>query len=341
MNIPLKKTLVSICWLVGLIECKTPALAQMPAKYIPTSAVAQIMRPSDAQGIALGLTGVSYRDGLFSTYSNPAGLKFDYFKFSFSHVPASKYSYSNFNQEAFGLGLPLNKNLFFGVHFFNLNFGKIKDYDVNGNATEKRAGIRELQISGTKLFTGNQNALSLGLSVKYLQFYLLDIKANSILADAGVRYRIDRQRVWYSFGLAIGNLGNELKHNGLRIDKPIKLLRAGFAMGNRVGADSTLGLLGTIEYQRSMNDDKLYLKWSHVGIGLELQFAKYMFGRLGYNFDLADVTKGEKIKGMTYGIGFNTPGNFPVDLAVNYGKGIYDYRNFDVNVISVAVGFDL
>jgi hypothetical protein len=214
------------------------------------SAVAQILRPNDSQGIALGLTGVSYREGLFSTYSNPAGLKLNNFRFSFSHIPATK------------------------------TFGSV--------------GV-------------NQEAFAIGVS--------------------------------------ISNLGNEIKHNDFTLDKPFQLLRLGLAAGKMANSDSSLGLMGTIEYQKSLNDDELHAEWNHLGIGLELQFARYLFGRLGYNLDLSDVDKDDKIRGLTYGLGFNTPAKIklivPVDLSLNYGRGITDYRGLDSNVVSVDVGFDL
>jgi hypothetical protein len=79
-------------------------------------------------------------------------------------------------------------------------------------------------------------------------------------------------------------------------------------------------------------------------MGIELQFTGLMFGRLGYNFDFANIGKDSKIIGMTYGIGFNTPKRIkiilPVHLSLNYGRGISDYRELDVNVISITLGFN-
>jgi hypothetical protein len=66
--------------------------------------------------------------------------------------------------------------------------------------------------------------------------------------------------------------------------------------------------------------------------------------RLGYNFDFADIDDDAKIKGITYGIGFTTPRKmkfvFPMDLSLNYGRGLTDYRDLDANVISITLGID-
>lgn len=64
--------------------------------HLPISSLAQIMRPNDSQGIALGLTGASYPEGLFSPYSNPAGLSFlSKFELAFSHIPSIKMGKKN------------------------------------------------------------------------------------------------------------------------------------------------------------------------------------------------------------------------------------------------------
>jgi hypothetical protein len=98
----MKKILFIIYLLLVVAGFRSQATAQSLAAVLPMSAVAQILRPNDSQGIALGLTGVSYREGLFSTYSNPAGLKLDNFRFSFSHIPATKrFGSVGVNQEAF------------------------------------------------------------------------------------------------------------------------------------------------------------------------------------------------------------------------------------------------
>jgi len=344
-RINLKKNSFLIYLLWGVLGFKGEVYAQSLAKTIPMSAVAQILRPNDSQGIALGLTGVSYREGLASTCSNPAGLKLDKATISFSHIPATeRYGDMNLNQEAFGVGLPLNRNLMVGFQFWNLNFGKITSYDVHGNRQEnERAGIREMQISGSGLLFTSRGEFSLGLTIKYLNFYVLDFDSKSPLVDTGLRYSANHERVWYSFGVAISNLGNELKHDGFTLERPIQLLRSGIAVGRVAKSDSSFGLLCTIEYQRSVNHDEGHAEWNHMGMGLELQFSGFLFGRIGYNFDFANLEDDAKIKGLTYGIGFNTPKKirvvFPIGVSLNYGRGITDFRKLDANVISITLGF--
>lgn len=342
----MKNFCFNICLLCGIIFSLTvQASVSTLAKTLPLSGVPQILRPNDPQSVALGLTGVSCREGLFSTYSNPAGLKFDKFNLAFSHIPGSDSEISMINnQEAFAIGLPVNNKLMLGVHFFNLNFGQVNTYSTNGQSTsKKRAGIRELQISGCKLFFIGQNILSFGSSVKYLENDFPGLEADGFLCDTGLRYRVNHEKTWYAFGLSICNLGEELKHDGFTVDKPLKLLRTGFTYSNNANPGSDLRYLFTIEYQKSLNNDKEIAQWQHLGTGLELQFFKFSFARIGYHFDLADAGKKTQVKGLTYGIGFSTPEKIkiivPVDISIHYAKGITDHRDFNANVVAIVLGF--
>jgi len=334
----MKKILFLIYLLFGLCESSAQAF------YIPMSAVPQILRTNDAQGIAMGLTGVSYREGLFSTYTNPAGLRFDDIEFSFSHIPATiKYRDMKFNQEAFGFGLPLKNNYMLGINLYNLNYGKFETYDYELNKhKEERAGLLELQASASKIFISKQNLLSFGISVKHMHLYFSSMDAKTFLIDIGMRWRFNLKNSWNSFGISVSNLGKELKHDGYTVDEPVKLLRIGFTNATH---STDVNYMYTMEYQRSLNKKKTHILWNHLGIGIELQFLKTMFCRLGYNFDFDDVKKENKVQGLTYGIGFKTPQKIkffvPLNISLNYGKGITDYRELNENVISIILGFDL
>lgn len=336
----LKKILLLLYALSGLVELN----AQAP--FGSLSAAAQILRPNDAPGIALGLTGAAYREGLFSTYTNPAGLQCHDFNLSFSHIPGvSRFDGTTFNQEAFGLGLPVARNLTVAAQFFNLNLGKFEVTDIHGNQIdEKWAGVRELQIAIATQFTTKQNVFSFGVSAKYLDLYFPELGADGFLLDAGVRYKRNHAKMWYALGVAISNLGDELKHEGFALDKPVRLLRAGFALGTRESNNADLGFMSTVEYQKSVKQEEFYSGWQHLGIGGELRLLNHLFGRLGYSFDLEEAAAGAKIDGLTYGLGFKTPQKikliFPMALSLDYGRGIVDYRNLDANVIAIVLGVD-
>jgi hypothetical protein len=317
---------------------------KLQASLIPMSAVPQILRPNDAQGIALGLTGVSYREGLFSTYTNPAGLKFEEAEFAFSHIPESNYyGDMKLNQEAFALGFPLKSGYMLALHYFFLNYGEYNTYDYISDKHKKiRAGYSEFQLSASKIFISHKNQLSFGINVKYVKYTFPPIDARTLLIDIGMRCRFNLKKTWNSFGISVSNLGKELEDDGYKLQEPVKLLRIGITNGTDA---ADLSYLYTIEYQRSLNKKKTHILWNHLGIGVELRILKTMFCRLGYSFDFADIDNDDKAKGLTYGMGFKTPKKIkilvPLNISLNYGKGIAKYVHLNSNVVSVMVGFEM
>ncbi len=347
----MKKHLVVICLGAALI-LQGQVLAQpgFPKSDYPSlslTELAQILRPNDAQGMALGLTGAAYREGLFSTYTNPAGLRLDNLTVAYSHIPAAgSFSGMLFNQEAFALGLPVSKSITLGAHFFNLNLGKIELTDRFGNAIgEERIGVREAQLSGAARLGFKQSMIALGLNTKYLEIYLPGLNAHSFLVDAGMRYRLDTEKARYALAVSVSNLGEELKHGRYSLGAPIRLLRSGLSVGTVPRPEADVGVMATLEYQRSLRDEERYSRWNHLGLGVELQLLNHLYSRLGYSFDFADVSERAKIDGFTYGLGFHTPRKIkvgvPIDLSLHYGKGLTDYRQLDTNVITIALGLDM
>jgi hypothetical protein len=141
-----------------------------------------------------------------------------------------------------------------------MNFGKLSVSDIYGNLHEERSGIREFQVSGSGHYSISPGEFSVGLTLKYLQFYFPLMDCGSLLVDMGMRFRVKHPKKWYSFGISISNLGNELKHYGdvLDLDHPIHLLRCGIAAGCVASSDSGIGLMYTIEYQSSLNNNDLW-----------------------------------------------------------------------------------
>jgi len=160
-----------------------------------------------------------------------------------------------------------------------------------------------------------------------------------------MRYRLDTEKARYAPAVSLSNLGEELKQGMYPLGAPIRLLRPGLSVGTLPRPEADLGVMATLEYQRSQRDEERFSRWNHLGLGVELQFLNHLYSRLGYNFDFADVHERAKINGFTYGLGFNTPRQIkimlPIDLSLYYGKGLIDYRHLDTNVITIALGLEL
>jgi len=300
----------------------------------------QTVRLSSAQGTAMGLTGAAYSEGLFSVAANPAGLAFlKKLELGFSHYPgvSSSDDEEYFNQETFAVALRVHNNTV--VSFNCLHF----DYGNEGS------GLRIPGVSASHLITWGQNLFSLGMTAKYFDERIDDFKANVFWFDVGARYKLlGANRESLSLGLSLSNVGKDLKdESGFVFATPLKLLRAGMAYQTRRIGDSILNMLATIEYQRSLRKEETsrysqYYRWHHLGTGLEARFSDYLFGRIGYNFDLADVEN--KTRGLTYGLGFTTPEKFsksiPIFVSLSYGRSLMRLRDYDQNAFNVEIGFE-
>jgi hypothetical protein len=124
---------------------------------------------------------------------------------------------------------------------------------------------------------------------------------------------------------------------------PLKIIRVGASFGDKeFNSLKNVGFMSTIEYQNNINNTDI--QWNHLGIGLEIIYFNSIFTRLGYNFDYSDNT-GSKIEGLTYGLGVITPKPIniccPTNFTFEYGRGLSDHRNLDVNIISISAIFNM
>ncbi len=304
-------------------------------------------RPSDARGTALGLTGTAYSEGLFSIYTNPAGLSFmKKAMISYSHYPKIKYGIDDkkgrYNQENLGLALRINKNLFVAVNYLYLNLGEHSYTTEHSPKIFKyESGIKIYSFSASGLIVKGKNSLSIGTNAKYYEEKLDPNKENILWFDVGIqcRHKTAEKEIW-GLGLSITNLGGDLKKGPYILSKPMQLFRCGLYYIKDF-SELNLGLLGTVEYQKTLAEKTYYsYDWNRLGTGLELQFFSYMYGRMGYNFKLEN--KEDNYTGFTYGMGFKTPQKLskklPIFLAFNYGRTLKQYLgDFDENIISVEV----
>lgn len=319
-------TLLSVC---------TSAFSQGRFGEMPLT-----VRLSSAQGTALGLTGVSYSEGLFAPALNPAGLVFlKRLELGFSHYPgySSVGDREYFNQETFAVALRLLNTTVVSLNYLYIDYGNVG------------SGLKIPSVSIARLITSGQHLFSLGMTAKYYDERIDDLKVNVFWFDVGVRYKLlGANRESLSLGFSLSNFGNDLKdENGFVWAKPLKLLRAGISYQTARLGGSILSLLATAEYQMSLRKERYseyseYYRWHHLGTGLEMRLADHLFGRIGYNFDLADVR--EKMRSLTYGIGFATPEKFsksiPLFFSFSYGRGQMRFRDYYQNVLNVEAAVD-
>ena len=272
-------------------------------------------RPNDSRGVALGLTGASYQEGVLAYDSNPAGLAFiKASQFAYSHYPSESYRRYRFNQDYIAIAIPVGNNTALGFSNSHLYLGD-------------GSGINDIIFSLSKLFQTNKHFISVGINMNYQFNYSDSNSEGSLFFDAGFRYKILNDNYLQAIGLSISNFNHEYQNY---------LLKSGFAIGiNNIGKKN-IDLLGIVEYQGYINGNS-FDNWNSIGTGIELQFHDYLSMRIGYNIDL-DY---HEYQGVTYGFSFRSPDKIdifkPFHLTLSYGQGINDYLK--MNVISILLEF--
>ena len=300
------------------------------------------IRPNDVRGTALGLTGSAYSEGMFSIYTNPAGLSFiGKTNICYSRYPSTKYNVNDkgrYNQDNAGIGFQLFKRLFLAYNYFCLNYGEYSSY----NSKKEHSFFKMYSLSASGLMIKNEkHTLSIGLNAKYYDEKIDSYQVDVYWFDFGIQYRHETaKKETFGLGISITNLGNDLKDNDYVILEPLELLRIGCSILKEQIQNSPVGLLGTVEYQKSLRDeDAPQYRWSRIGTGLEMRFFNHLFSRIGYNINLENVDN--KQQGFTYGIGFITPkklsDSIPIYIALNYSKGLKNYHSFNQNVFSIEI----
>jgi len=314
--------------------------------------IPQMLRPGDPNSVALGITGVAYRTGVLSPFSNPAGLAdLEHFELCYSHSPSIEYCLFEKpvkigNQETFALAIPLPSGYTIGANFLYMNFGKEKN-PLTGK--EKRASIKQFHLNVAKKIA----FLYIGGSAKYLyQNYWGLIKTTSWAFDLGIRAHWDfiseaKTNGWLSVGASVQNLGPDVNYKFDYVQDTYsqsapKFFRLGIAGGTTGIQKAIPTFMLTVEYQHVLNSSDY--KWNHLGTGLEVRLLKHLYGQIGYNFELKEKnnTSFTDYKGLTYGFGFQTPGKishkFPLQLELAYGQGI-KIGYLDVSTVMILLNY--
>jgi hypothetical protein len=331
------------------------------SSIVPYYSIQHILRPDDSKGIALGLTGSSYNEDLPSYYANPAGLGFiSNYNIYLSFIPGVDLGgriKNILHQEAVGFGFPIIDRFFIGINYFNLDYDNTYYFDENDLERRMDGGLRQFCLSASKLFQFKDTYYSIGANFRYEDDYTPGVGWDSFkqhsyiaenhlwdafLCDLGLRYKyiIDDKKE-LNAGVSVINAFDDVEdHDDPRV--PLKYFRGGLSFDYYNDSRKEIGVLGVLEYQRSLNHKKKFKLdyWNHVSIGLELVFQSYSFVRVGYLFELNRIGDEYDIKGLTYGLGFNTPKisqKLPLYFNLSYARGVQDYRKLDQNIISMQI----
>jgi len=297
-----------LLWLVAAAS-PTPVQASGPGAEFLTIV-------PDARTVALGGAGVALDDLDANTYYNPANIAFGpRFAASWTHVNwlwdgmSIDYAGAAFRPDG-RLGLAANvQYMQHGLIEVTNERGEVigayRWYDLAPNVS---AAYRILPALSTGL---TAKAVYSRISSAWGWLGAQDIRdALTFAFDAGVQYRPQNA---LTFGFAVANLGPNISYDTSDGNFLPRVARLGFALRPPVPGPVSATVIG--ELSRDLFPPVEWCDLYHWGAGLELEFARLAFIRLGY------LHHGRNGGGeFTWGVGIERHG---VRLDVGVDSGVY------------------
>jgi len=340
---------VTVCCL-ALLVVSSGVMAQ--GQRVGTTAAPWIIIPTGARDLALGGASIATTSGLEAVHWNPAGVGrlsagAEGMFSSLSYIADINLTYvgvaGNFGD--FG-------NLAFTLK--SLNIGEIpitSETDPEGIAG--RSFSPTFVSVGVTYARGITDAISFGFTTKIISETIDRVNASTVAFDVGIQYRSLVGIQGFNLGLAIKNVGGDMKYDGSGLYRFAQATGGSRPSQYYKSEAATAELPATVELGLSYEgrptenvqwevggtyaNDNLYYDEYRLGaeVGYSMPSSLKLFGRFGFH------TLGQKtaddIYGASYGfgIGYNLTG-----IAVTVDFAIRSVDLFDDNqVISVKLGF--
>jgi opacity protein-like surface antigen len=278
-----------------------------------TTGAEQLLVPVGARSIATSGAFLSNTIGVESIYYNPAGL-------AGAGRTEVMFSYMNYiadiNVSYFSAGFNVGDIGSFGLSFKTFNVGDVPVTTVDspeGTGAEFAPSFFTAGLTYSKQVT---DILRAGLTVKFINESILSANARGLALDFGVQYRFAGN---LSLGVAIKNLGGNMKYEGLdlqqRTDIPGATPTTGgeglfspvveafqipsyFEMSTgyefKAGERNSLMIGTTYRNNNALEDEWMF--------GAEAKLSKYFFLRGGH--DLYMQNRSDSQYNWTFGGGF-------------------------------------
>lgn len=181
------------------------------------------------------------------------------------------------------------------------NWGEFQRTDGLGNSTGTFGGT-DLSI-GVYLSNELDSNFYYGIGIKYIYAGIDDVSGSAFAVDAGLFYKLNERT---NLGVSVLNAGAQLvQYNAQNVPLPLDI-RLSFNHRLRGIPLIVNGAFHSLADGLSIGD-----KLSNISAGLEIEFGKYVRGRLGYNNTVrqeASIDFDPGITGFTFGGGllFNT-----------------------------------
>jgi hypothetical protein len=261
----------------------------------------------------MGNAYTALASGTDATYWNPAGLAIEPgTEAAFSHFAW----YQDITLEHGSVTVPAHDRLTVGASFTYLNYGDIDAYTAT-NEPDGQIDAHDWALTFSAGYAATE-AISLGISAKYVTQRLDDISANGVAFDIGTLLRFDR----FNIGLAAVNLGPGLKYERVSEDLPAAT-RLGVAV---LPFDDSFVASAEFDYRRGgSNVLRTGFEWNHQ----QLYFVRTGYERFvqGGRQSIGD--------GLSFGLGMNWR-----QATIDYAYSVADqYSAEDVHRFSFTVRF--
>lgn len=341
---------------VTLLICVATALAlttvEAQNKRVGTASGSELLIPVGARDLAMGGSSIATSSGIEAVHWNPAGL--GRMKSSAEGMFSSMKYIADIGVSFGGVGASFGGFGVIGFTVKSLDFGSIPlttEDDPEGK--QGRFYSPTFVTLGLTYARSLTDAVSVGGTVKVISEQIERVSASGFAIDVGVQYSRLIGINGLSLGVAIKNIGPQMKYDGpgllrtgtssegFRPEQRYQSIAASFELPSTVeiglGYNAVAGDAVKYSLNGSFSNNNLYLDEYKFGgeIGYSLESVT-LFGRAGLGV-VPSAKEKENIFGPTVGAGISyaAPG---IDLTFDYAYRKVDF--FDANqVISIRLGF--
>jgi len=354
MTLNVKQSAVCLVLMLGMLSMTTFGSNK---DRTGTAGAQELLIPVGARGVALGLTGSLFVNGVDAIYWNPAGLcKMD----NAVQVMFSQMSYiADINVSYGAIGVNAGDFGTLGFALKSISFGDIPVTTVefpDGTGSSYNPTFLTLGVTYSKSLT---DRISVGINADLVSERILEMSATGLSFDIGIQYR-DLALRGLQLAVAIKHIGPNMKFGGsnayvtgtadqasLRGSNPYVAEMASFEMPSNleigIGYSPKLDELNGLTVGGTfINNNYLQDEYS---LGAEYKYNNMFFVRGGYMFspqtskdvDVYGTTSRSYLYDFTAGAGvrYNVGG---VDLSFDYAYRNVKYLSGN-HVFTVAAGF--
>ena len=343
-------TLCLICLLLlGIV-----ATGSAQNKRVGTAAAPELQIPIGARDLAMGGSTIAVSEGVEAIYWNPAGLgkmtsSAEAMFSNMSYIADIGVNYGavagSFGQ--FGTVALSVKSLNFG----DINITTVDDPDGLGGRVFSPAFVT-VGLSFARSLT---DAISAGATVKIISEQIHRVSASGVAFDFGVQYNRLGGIPGFSVGVAVKNIGGQMKFDGSGLLRDAIASDVGRGVQKFKSEAASFELPSTIEiglsYQRNFGDNfgtivngtftnnNLFLDEYRLGAELAYKFESMsLFARAGAAVTPKDQNaEAENVFGACFGAGITTNAA-GVNITLDYAYRSAQFFNAN-QVFSVKFGF--